>query len=76
MQQNDIIQTIRKDSDYHLGLLTNNEVDALREDILTQTVRGKETPFIRCPIRRKPVQLKGNIRLCSIYPKKKSPLKL
>ena len=49
MQQNDIIQTIRKDSDYHLGLLTNNEVDALREDILTQTVRGKETPFIRLP---------------------------
>ena len=58
MTQSDIIQTILKDSDYHLDLFTNTEVQALREEIRTQTIRGKETQFIRCPVRRKPVQLK------------------
>ena len=67
MTQSDIIQTILKDSDYHLDLFTNTEVQALREEIRTQTIRGKETQFIRCPVRRKPVQLKPEELIRQLY---------
>ncbi len=67
MTQPDIIQTILKDSNYHLDLFTDVEVQALREEILTQTVRGKETPFIRCPIRRKAIQLKPEELIRQLY---------
>ena len=67
MQQPDIFQTILKDSNYHLELFTDDEVQAVRKEIITQTVRGKETPFIRCPIRRKPVQLKPEELIRQLY---------
>ena len=67
MTQPDIIQTILKDSNYHLDLFTNTEVQALREEIHTQTVRGKETPFIRCPVRRKAIQLKSEELIRQLY---------
>ena len=67
MTHPDIIQTILKDSNYHLDLFTNTEIEALREEILTQTVRGKETPFIRCPIRRKAIQLKPEELIRQLY---------
>ena len=67
MTQPDIIQTILKDSNYHLDLFTSTEIEALREEILIQTVRGKETAFIRCPIRRKPIQLKPEELIRQLY---------
>ena len=67
MTQPDIIQTILKDSNYHLDLFTNTEVQALRKDILTQTIKGKETPFIHCPIRRKAIQLKPEELIRQLY---------
>ena len=67
MTQPDIIQTILKDSNYHLDLFDESEIQALREEILTQTVKGKETPFIRCPIRRKPIQLKPEELIRQLY---------
>ncbi|MDE0326731.1 MAG: N-6 DNA methylase [Candidatus Poribacteria bacterium] len=67
MTQPDIIQTILKDSNYHLDLFDESEIQALREEILIQTVRGKETPFIRCPIRRKPIQLKPEELIRQLY---------
>ena len=67
MTQSDIIQTILKDSNYHLDLFNESEIQALREEILIQTVRGKETPFIRCPIRRKPIQLKPEELIRQLY---------
>ena len=67
MTQPDIIQTILKDSDYRLDLFTDIEVQALREEILIQTVKGKETAFIRCPIRRKPIQLKPEEVVRQLY---------
>lgn len=33
MTQGDIIQTILKDSNYHLSLFTNNEIEALRDKV-------------------------------------------
>ena len=67
MTQPDIIQTILKDSNYHLDLFIDTEVQALRSEIFTQTVRGKETPFIRCPIRRKAIQLKPEELIRQLY---------
>ena len=67
MTQPDIIQTILKDSNYHLDLFDESEIQALRAEIHIQTVRGKETPFIRCPIRRKPIQLKPEELIRQLY---------
>ena len=67
MTQPDIIQTILKDSNYHLDLFTNTQVQALRAEILIQTVSSKETPFIRCPIRRKAIQLKPEEVVRQLY---------
>ena len=67
MTQPDIIQTILRDSNYHLDLFDESEIQALREEIHTQTVKGKETPFIRCPIRRKAIQLKPEELIRQLY---------
>ena len=67
MSQPDILQTILKDSKYHLDLFDESEIQVLREEILIQTVRGKETPFIRCPIRRKTIQLKPEELIRQLY---------
>ena len=67
MTQPDIIQIILKDSNYHLDLFEESEIQALREEILTQTIKGKETAFIRCPIRRKAIQLKPEELIRQLY---------
>ena len=67
MTQPDIIQTILKDSNYHLDLFDAAEIQALRSEILISTVRGKKAPFIQCPIRRKPVQLKPEELIRQLY---------
>ena len=43
-QQSDIIQTIFKDSNYHLALFSEDEIDNLRTRIFLKMTRGKETP--------------------------------
>ena len=67
MTQPDIIQTILKDSNYRLDLFDESEIQELRKKILTQTVKGKETAFIRCPIRRKAIQLKPEELIRQLY---------
>ncbi len=67
MTQSDIIQTILRDSNYHLDRFTNTEIQALQEEILTQTIKSKETPFIRCPIRSKAIQLKPEELIRQLY---------
>ena len=67
MTQPDIIQTILKDSNYHLDIFTDIEVQALREKICIKTVRGKETPHIKCTIRNKDIQLKPEELIRQLY---------
>ena len=67
MAQPDIIQTILKDSNYHLDLFGEPEIQALRKEIHINTIKGKETPFIRCPIRRKAIQLKPEELIRQLY---------
>ena len=67
MIQPDIIQTILRDSNYHLDLFTDAEVQALREKIFTETVKDKKTPFIHCTVRDKVVQLKPEELIRQLY---------
>ena len=67
MTQPDIIQTILKDSNYHLTLFTDAEINDLRVKIYEKTVRGKETPFIKCIVRAKDIQLKPEEVVRQLY---------
>ena len=67
MTQPDIIQTILKDSNYHLDLFDESEIQALQEEIFIEISRGKETPFISCPIRKNSVQLKPEEVVRQLY---------
>ena len=67
MTQPNIIQTILKDSNYSLELFTDAEVQALREEIFTKTVRGKEAPYVNCPIRGREIQLKPEEVVRQLY---------
>ena len=45
MTQLDIIQTILRDSNYHLDLFDTSEIQSLR-----QRIEGQKTPITYCPI--------------------------
>ena len=67
MTQSDIIQTILKDSDYHLSLFKDDEIDSLRDRIFIKTVRDKERPFVNCIMRNKDIQLKPEEVVRQLY---------
>ncbi|MCP4091244.1 MAG: hypothetical protein GY746_15850 [Gammaproteobacteria bacterium] len=67
MTQPDIIQTILKDSNYHLALFSVSEIEALRKVVFTKTTRGKETPYIKCIVRDKDIQLKPEEIVRQLY---------
>ncbi len=63
MPQPDILQTILKDSNYHLHLFNESEVKDLR-----QKVEGNhDKPMICCPIQKKAVQLKPEEVVRQLY---------
>ena len=62
MTQPDIIQTILKDSNYHLDLFDTSEIQSLR-----QRIEGKKTPITYCPIRGKAVHLKPEELIRQLY---------
>lgn len=67
MTHPDIIQSILKDSNYHLALFTTDEIDSLRKEVFTKATRGKETHFIRCVVRDKDIQLKPEEIVRQLY---------
>lgn len=67
MMQQDIIQSILKDSNYHLALFSEDEIASLRERIVTKSARGKETAFVTCIVRDKEVQLKPEEIVRQLY---------
>ena len=67
MKYLDIIKMILKDSNYHLTLFTDDEINKLRENIFSKTVRGKETQFIKCIVRDKDIQLKPEEIVRQLY---------
>ena len=62
MTQHDIIQTILRDSNYHLDLFDTSEIQNLR-----QRIEGEKTPITYCPIRGKAVQLKPEELIRQLY---------
>ena len=62
MTQPDIIQTILRDSNYHLDLFDTSEIQSLR-----QRIEGKKTPITYCPIRGKAVHLKPEELIRQLY---------
>ena len=67
MANTDILQTILKDSNYNLSLFSDNETEALRKKAFTKETRGKETPFIKCVVRDKDIQLKPEEVVRQLY---------
>jgi type I restriction enzyme M protein len=67
MTQLDIIQTVLKDSNYHLALFSAGEIEALRKVVFTKNTRGKETPYIKCIVRDKDIQLKPEEIVRQLY---------
>lgn len=67
MTQPDIIQTILKDSNYDLALFSVGEIESLRKEVFTKTTRGKETPYIKCIVREKDIQLKPEEIVRQLY---------
>ncbi len=66
MTQSDIIQTILKDSNYHLSLF-EGEIESLRDKVFFKTIRGKETPCVTCIVRNKDIQLKPEEIVRQLY---------
>ena len=62
MTESDILQTILKDSNYHLNLFTETEVRDLR-----QKVEGNDKPVIHCDVRGKAIQLKPEEVVRQLY---------
>ena len=62
MAQPDIIQTILKDSNYHLDLFDTSEIQSLR-----QRIESQKTPITYCPIRGKAVHLKPEELIRQLY---------
>ena len=67
MTKPDIIQTILKDSNYHLALFAAKEIETLRKHVFIKPTRGKETPFVRCVVRDKDIQLKPEEIVRQLY---------
>jgi len=55
----DVIRNILKDSNYHLDLFSDDEINALRERTFQKEARGKQTSFVTCIVRNKDIQLAG-----------------
>ncbi|MYF56759.1 hypothetical protein F4225_13670 [Candidatus Poribacteria bacterium] len=62
MSQPDILQTILKDSKYHLDLFKETELQELR-----QKVEGNDKPLIYCDVRRKAILLKPEEVVRQLY---------
>ncbi len=65
--ETNIIQIILKDSNYHLGLFSDDEITTLSQKVFTKVVRGKEKPFVNCIVREKDIQLKPEEIVRQLY---------
>ena len=55
--QEDILQTILKDSNYHLSLFGQDEIDRLRAAVFVKQARGKDAPYVKCIVRGRDIRL-------------------
>ena len=55
--EQDILQTILKDSNYHLSLFGQDEIDRLRAAVFVKQARGKDAPYVKCIVRGRDIRL-------------------
>ncbi|MCF7855599.1 MAG: N-6 DNA methylase [Candidatus Pacebacteria bacterium] len=67
MNRNDVLQSILSDSNYHLSLFSDDEINSLRDAIVCRERRGKMIPVINCAIRKKEIQLKPEEVVRQLY---------
>ncbi len=67
MTQADPIQTIFKNSAYHLDLFAEDEIEALGKSTSTKTTKGGERLYVHCVVRKKDVQLKPEEIVRQLY---------
>jgi type I restriction enzyme M protein len=63
----DIIETILKDSNYHLALFAKDEIESLREKIVVKKAKNGEMAFVTCIARNKEIQLKPEEVVRQLY---------
>ena len=63
----DVIQQVLHDSNYRLAVFKEAEIEELRDRITLKPRRGKETPFVRCIVRDKDIQLKPEEVVRQLY---------
>ena len=68
--QTDIIQKVLHDSNYHIAVFKEHEINALRDRVTVKTRRKKEIPFVRCVVRDKEIQLKPEEVVRQLYASK------
>ena len=67
MSEQDILQTVLSDSAYRLSLFDPSDVADLRARAFTKIVRGRETPYVKCIVRDREVQLKPEEVVRQLY---------
>jgi len=63
----DVIRNILKDSNYHLDLFSDDEINVLIERTFQKEARGKQTSFVTCIVRNKDIQLKPEEIVRQLY---------
>ena len=66
-QDKDILQSVLSDSRYALSLFDQSDVADLRARAFNKTVRGRETPYVKCIVRDREVQLKPEEVVRQLY---------
>ena len=61
------LEMIPKESYYRPTLFTEDEINALRDEVFIKIVKDKEAQFVNCVIRNKDIQLKPEERVRQLY---------
>ena len=70
MPQTDIIQDILKDSNFHLALFAQDEIESLRQAVFAKEIRGKARPYLTCVVRDKDIRLRPEEIIRQLYAKR------
>lgn len=63
----DILQKILNDSNYHLLLFNEKEMNDFREKVFIKETRSKDVPYIKCVKRKTDIQLKPEEVVRQLY---------
>ena len=67
MTQEDILQTILKDSNHNLTLFDEGEIEWLKNAVFVKETRGKDVPYVKCIARGRDIRLKPEEVVRQLY---------